>query len=199
MGTLRLQTLTFQNRGPYNLVVKPGQCICITGASGSGKSLLLRSIADLDPHEGEVYLDDLELNKCKPTDWRKQVGLLPAESRWWSEFVQDHFDAISDSVLQQLGFNRDVLGWEVRRLSTGERQRLAIARLLENQPKVLLLDEPTASLDNQNVVKVEELILNYSTNRQASVVWVSHDQDQVKRVADRHFILSETKLTEVET
>ncbi len=198
MSILQIESLQFQDRGPYNLTIKEGQCICLTGASGSGKTLLLRSIADLDPHQGQLYLDQSESKVFKPSDWRLQVGMLPAESRWWADRVDEHFGEVDHQYFGQFGFDSDVMTWQVSRLSTGERQRLAIIRLLCNKPKGLLLDEPTASLDSKNVLMVEKAIKCYSANEAAPVLWVSHDIEQVKRVADRHFVLDSKQLTEKE-
>jgi ABC-type iron transport system FetAB ATPase subunit len=88
--------------------------------------------------------------------------------------------------LGKLGFEKDVLEWRVDRLSTGEKQRLALFRLLLNEPKVLLLDEPTAALDSLNVGLVEDVISNVRKTSGAAVVWVSHSPEQIARVADRH-------------
>ena len=196
MPELRIDSLNFKDQGPYNLTIASGQCVCITGASGSGKSLLLRSIADLDKHEGKVYLDDLEAHSMPAVKWRTQVGLLPAESAWWLDTVGEHFKGDAGSLLPKLGFTADVLNWQVKRLSTGEKQRLAIARLLFQGPKALLLDEPTASLDQDNVLLVETFITEYLKTNRIPVLWVSHDPKQVKRVADRHYLLQPNQLKE---
>ena len=78
-----------------------------------------------------------------------------------------------------------MLDWQVSPLSTGEKQRLALLRLLANQPRALLLDDPTASLDAPNVGNAEALIHDYQQQQQAPVIWVSHDSAQIQRVADR--------------
>jgi len=84
----------------------------------------------------------------------------------------------------------------VMRCSTGERQRLALIRLLCGQPKVLLLDEPTASLDEKNVQAVEALVKEYLLAG-GVVIWVSHDSNQIQRVADRHYRITGNQLQEV--
>lgn len=128
--------------------------------------------------------------------WRKQVGLLAAESQWWYELVGDHFAKNDEPGFNTLGFDAGVLDWHVNQCSTGERQRLALLRLLQNRPKVLLLDEPTASLDPENVRLVEALVKNFCHNHAAAVLWVSHDPQQIQRLADRHLFLEQGTLRE---
>lgn len=180
---------------PVELVLAGNAPVFLSGPSGAGKSLLLRAIADLDPSDGEVFLDGQRRSQMRPTHWRRRVGLLPAESGWWGEVVAAHFvpavetaDAASDdsltALLAALHFGAEVLGWDVTRLSTGERQRLALARLLANRPKALLLDEATANLDPANRERAEGLILDYARRHEAPVLWVSHDPEQRARLAD---------------
>ncbi len=168
---------------PLDLQIPPGSLLLLSGPSGSGKSRLLRAIADLDPHAGEVWLNGRARSQWSAPDWRKQVGLLPAESHWWSDRVGDHFFQSPSPWLAELGFEEDVLSWSVHRLSTGERQRLALARMLALQPKVLLLDEPTANLDPVNRQRVDQLIETYRRTRKAPVLWASHDRQQRERLA----------------
>lgn len=110
--------------------IAPGETVAIQGPSGAGKTLLLRAIADLDPHTSKVSLDGNPGETIPAREWRRQVGLLPAESQWWHDRVGPHFERTDDSFLEPLGFGRDVLDWSVTRLSMGERQRLGLARLL---------------------------------------------------------------------
>ena len=174
------------------LQVAPGECVTLAGASGSGKTLLLRALADLDPHGGEVALDGQDARSLSAAQWRRKVGLLLAESPWWHERVGAHFpaDADADLRLSALGFSGDVLGWQVPRLSSGERQRLALLRLLALRPSALLLDEPTANLDPENTALVEQLVTDYRQAGQVPVLWVSHDPVQRKRIADRRLCIS---------
>ncbi len=188
MSRLIIENLRFRDRGPYSFTIAGGKCLGLQGASGAGKTLLLRAIVDLDPHQGTVRLDDLECGRIPAPQWRKKVSMLPAESCWWRDVVADHFhdfNAISQEHLARLGFDPEVAGWQVSRLSTGEKHRLAILRMLENRPQALLLDEPTASLDRANSNGVEQLLSEYSRTNDAPLLWVSHDPDQLARVADR--------------
>lgn len=183
--------------GPVDMRIEAGECVCLSGASGAGKSILLRAVADLIPHEGEVYLDETPCHDMKAPQWRRQVGLLPAESAWWYERVGEHFPADvarDESLLEgfdQLGFKPAVLDWEVARCSTGERQRLALLRLLAQTPRAVLLDEPTASLDPQSVSRVEALLKAYRERHGAPLLWVSHDPAQIERIATRHLNMGE--------
>ncbi len=189
MRKLVIQDLGYLSLGPIDLAVDSGECVCLSGPSGSGKTLMLRALADLDPHYGRVFLDGQERCTMSAPDWRRKVMLLPAESQWWAETVAEHFDSRDAKDFATLGFEPDVLSWQISRLSTGERQRLALLRMLSLSPAALLLDEPTANLDSENTKRAEKLIAGYTKRTQAAVLWVSHSREQISRVADRwlHF------------
>lgn len=210
MAALTLQRLQPLRLKPIDLQLTAGELVFISGPSGAGKSLLLRAIADLDLSTGEVLLDAQPRSAIAGPEWRRRVGLLPAESGWWADRVGAHFDApptgeasISAASgcfepLAQLGFEPDVLDWDILRLSTGERQRLALARLIANRPEVLLLDEATANLDPANRERAEQLIDAYRRSHQAAVLWASHDPDQRQRLAQaataRCFVIEHGRL-----
>jgi ABC-type iron transport system FetAB ATPase subunit len=179
---------------PLDLELKAAECVTLAGPSGSGKSLLLRAIADLDPHGGDAMINGQHQSELPAPRWRSLVGLLPAESHWWEDRVGDHFPDPDIRTLQQLGFDDSVLGWEVARLSSGERQRLSLARLLCGRPQALLLDEPTANLDQLSVRSVERLIAAYRQQTGAAVLWVSHDPEQRPRVGSRGFLIRNRRL-----
>lgn len=182
---------------PASFTVGAGECVCISGASGTGKTLLLRAIADLDPAEGQVFLGDKEHYQFSGPEWRRYVGFLPTESAWWDDRIRAHFPGRRAKYLEVLGFDLAILGRWVARLSTGERQRLALLRLLNRSPQALLLDEPTGSLDPANAKRVEALIAKYRKEHGASVLWVSHDPRQIKRVCNRHLRFQNGKLNPV--
>ena len=199
MAGLRLDGLSTMLLREVDLTLAAGERIFLSGASGSGKSLLLRAVADLDPHRGEVWLDDLPRSRLTPPEWRRRVGLLPAESHWWAETVGEHWRAPAagspiEALLVALGFDVDVSGWAITRLSTGERQRLALARLLLNQPQALLLDEATANLDSVNRERVETVLEDYHAAHATAMLWVSHDPEQRVRLGGRRLIIRESRL-----
>jgi ABC-type iron transport system FetAB ATPase subunit len=183
MSGLELKQFEGPGLAPIDLNIAPGECVSLTGLSGSGKTRLLRAIADLDPHQGDALVAGHSMFAMPATDWRRQVGLLPAESHWWRDQVSEHFITTPIQLLAELGLDADCLGWQVSRISSGERQRLALARLLDRKPAVLLLDEPTANLDPDNTAHVEQLILRYAKEHGAAILWVSHDPLQRKRIS----------------
>ncbi|MEJ2572132.1 MAG: ATP-binding cassette domain-containing protein [Gammaproteobacteria bacterium] len=193
---MEARSLCVRHIGPVDFALAAGECVCLSGASGTGKTLLLRALADMEPHSGRVTLDGVACEDFAPMQWRCNVAMLAAESGWWHDRVGEHFPRVDESLLAELGFERKVMTAEVRRLSTGERQRLALLRVLMGKARVLLLDEPTAGLDPSNVRCVESLVADYRETRDVGVVWVSHDPQQVERVAHRHWRLVDGRLHE---
>ncbi|ADC63639.1 ABC transporter ATP-binding protein [Allochromatium vinosum] len=203
MAGLRLDGIAHRTLAPIDLALDAGERVFVSGPSGSGKSLLLRAIADLDPHRGEVWLGAEPRSRMTPPVWRRRVGLLSAESFWWAETVGAHLPASQTSGpdsgyvndwLAKLGFAPDVLDWSVTRLSTGERQRLALVRRLAQRPEALLLDEATANLDPVNRDRVETLVETYRHEQEAAVLWVSHDPEQRRRLGGRAFVIGDGRL-----
>lgn len=196
MSGLHVKNLANRLLSGVEFEVAPGDCLTIAGPSGSGKSLLLRAIADIDPHDGEVFIDDQECCSVSGPQWRRLVAMVPAESQWWYETVGEHFPAGVEVDFKSVGFNDEVRDWQVDRLSTGERQRLALLRTLALQPKALLLDEPTAALDEKSRKTVEALVETYRKENAIPVVWVSHDEEQIKRISSRHLLIEGGRLVE---
>jgi len=196
MPRLAIVALAFLDHGPYDLTVDAGECVGVMGLSGAGKSLFLRAIADLDPHGGHAALDDAPAHAMPGPRWRSLVGLLPATPVWWHPRVGDHFPPAGTDTVHPtlLGLPDDVMGWPVGRLSAGERQRLALLRLLARAPACLLLDEPTANLDRRAAHRVEAAVAAYREATAAPVLWVGHDPAQLERVSTRIVTLERTGL-----
>ncbi|MDM8548228.1 ATP-binding cassette domain-containing protein [Candidatus Venteria ishoeyi] len=195
----QVENLFCHGRGAYQFSLGASQCLGISGPSGCGKSLLLRALADLEPHTGSVCLKGQASHDMPASHWRKKVGLLAAESRWWADDVYTHFPELEhtqstatswSSELEQLGLPAAIMDWQIHRLSSGERQRLALLRLLVQQPQVLLLDEPTANLDPKHTALLEQRIMAYVQQQQVAVIWVSHDAEQLQRVANQRLMLT---------
>lgn len=194
---LTLRQLQTKLIGPIDLSIGAGECVSVMGASGTGKTLMLRAIVDLDPNWGSVSLDSQDRGEMDASQWRKRVALVPAESGWWADRVGDHFtdEAVAKPLLMALGM-ADAFGWEVSRLSTGERHRLAICRALHMQPQALLLDEPTAALDEVATGQVETLLAQQLVAG-IPILIVTHDLQQANRLGDRTYVLQDGALENV--
>lgn len=176
-----------------------GECVAVQGASGSGKTLLLRALADLDPSNGEVTLNGERREHVSAPIWRRRICFLPAEPGWWADTVAEHFPNWDQAVplIGMLNLSPACKSWQITRLSTGERQRLALVRAVILQPQVLLLDEPTAALDPDSTRCVESLMGSLLESG-TSIVWVTHDREQARRVASRLFVIEGGCLREAE-
>jgi putative ABC transport system ATP-binding protein len=188
-GRLRIVNLRNHLAGPFDLALAAGECVAITGPSGSGKSLFLRMIADLDPSEGDVFLDERERRSFLPPAWRLRVVYNAAEPGWWSESVADHFpgkaSAFARATAPRFGLAPALLDGPVVRLSTGERQRLALIRALALDSPVLLLDEPTGALDQESTQLVEQ-VLRERLAAGVAIAMVTHTPEQAVRLGQRH-------------
>ncbi len=122
--------------------------------------------------------------------------MLPTESRWWRNDAASHFATLPGTeALEGLRLKAAVLKRPIEQLSTGERQRLALLRLLANAPRGLLLDEPTASLDADSAGYVEAWVRAYVEETGAAVIWVSHDESQAERLATQQYTMNAGRLT----
>jgi ABC-type iron transport system FetAB ATPase subunit len=195
---LSVRELRSRFGGPFTFDVRAGECIAIQGPSGAGKSVLLRMLADLDPHDGTALLDGQSAASMPAPAWRAAVVYQPAEPAWWEDTARAHFSGVDPGVVEDkvaaLGLAASVLDTAIDRLSTGERQRLALVRSLSRRPRVLLLDEPTASLDPASVGRAEALLAGCLAEGMAVLI-VTHAAEQARRVAHRIFHLERGMLT----
>jgi ABC-type iron transport system FetAB ATPase subunit len=197
---LELRALRSPLAGPFDLALAPGACLAVSGPSGAGKSLLLRMIADLDPNEGEVRLDGVGRAGLSAPAWRRKVPYVAAESGWWRDTPAEHFAPAgldpARALAERLGVRRDALDDEVSRLSTGERQRLALIRALVLASPVLLLDEPTGPLDPDSVGRVEA-VLAERLQAGTTILLVSHDPSQAARLGAQRLRMFNRRLEAV--
>lgn len=175
-----------------DLEVGEGEFLSIVGPSGSGKSTLLNMLGALDvPDEGKVIIDgvDLSAEKDLATFRRRTVGfifqlhnLIPSLTAL--ENVQIPLMDRRMSPKERRGRAEELLamvglteraGNKPTELSGGERQRVAIARALANEPKILLADEPTGSVDSENSVKIMELLKDLRRDKNMTLLVVTHD------------------------
>lgn len=204
---LKVSAISRLGLGPIDLDIKSGQITALMGPSGAGKTMLLRAIADLDPAGGEAFINGQARNTMEPTKWRSRVVYVPAITGWWDEKVRPHFIGTDKNttkqILHALGLESTALDWDVSHISTGEKQRLGLARALANAmidapaPEVLLLDEPTSGLDEQNRDMAEKLILKQAANG-AAILMVTHDRTQAVRMGAKILNINSGKILPVE-
>ncbi|MFC4438127.1 MULTISPECIES: ABC transporter ATP-binding protein [Natrialbaceae] len=185
--------------------IEPGEVLVIVGPSGAGKSSFLRLLNRLDePTDGTVYIDGTDYRVLSPRELRVCVGLVPQDSALVPGTVFENAtrglslrgepvdETRTERMLAQLGLN-GYADRDVEDLSGGEKQRVAFARTLLNDPEVLLLDEPTASLDSASEARVEELL----SGLDVTVVLVTHDEEQARRIGDRVMELRDGRMVRI--
>lgn len=173
-----------------------GQVMAVLGASGAGKSTLLRLLNRLDePTSGELLLDAEDYRQLKPTELRRRIGMVMQRPYLFPGTVgmnvaygpAQHgtapLTAWIENLLRDVGMDA-YADRDVGTLSGGEAQRVSIARALANGPEVLLLDEPTSALDPDAKQSIEQLLYKLVRERHTTCVWVTHDHEQARRVAD---------------
>lgn len=166
----------------------------LSGPSGSGKTQLLRAIADLDPHKWLLQLNNKPHTDYPPHIWRQQLQYLPAEPVWWTDTAAEVIHPDIQPLAEALGLSPKLLQHPVQQLSTGERQRFALLRALSVEPQILLLDEPTAALDENSAELVEALLQTWVNDRARAIIWVSHDRQQRQRLATQEWHIANGEL-----
>ena len=190
------------------LEVRRGEVLALVGPSGAGKSSLLRLLNFLEsPTSGTLAYEGQTLNGSAPLDVRRQVTT-----------VFQRPVLLRSNVRENVAYGLHLRGWRVNgrvsdilsrvglealakspahKLSGGEMQRVALARALVIDPTVLLLDEPTANLDPYNVGLIEEIVRQHNREHGTTVVLVTHNVFQARRLAHRVGLMLSGRLVEV--
>jgi tungstate transport system ATP-binding protein len=212
----RLQNVTKEYDGRRvlevdNLKIARGEVLGIVGPSGAGKSTLLRLLNFLEaPTTGRVRFLDLEFDaqQAMPLDYRRRVTTVFQRPILLNRSVQanvgfglqlrgerDRQDPVA-AALERVGL-ANLARQRARTLSGGEAQRVALARAIVLQPEVLLLDEPTANLDPYNIGLIEDIVMGLNRELGTTLVLVTHNVFQAKRLAHRVALLLEGRVVEV--
>ncbi|MCE4955799.1 ATP-binding cassette domain-containing protein [Macrococcus caseolyticus] len=209
MTTITLKNVSFTTQNNtiiHNIstVFLSGKVTALIGPSGAGKTTLLKLINGLiSPTTGDIQIDELSIQALDLVALKKTIGLALQSAPMIQGTVYDNLNLPKAIFNQSLSHKEakdllDALNLEsidllsdVKKLSGGQRQRLSIARTLVNQPKVLLLDEITSSLDPRSVREVESLIHKINQRYNVTVIWITHDVEQAKRATDYYCLLKD--------
>jgi ATP-binding cassette, subfamily B, bacterial len=198
-----------------DLDVRPGEMIGLVGHSGAGKSTLINMLMRFyDPTQGRIELDGVDLRKVKIEDFRRQVGVVLQESYLFPGSIRDNIaygrpDATTEEIIEAAvaanahafivnfpdGYDTYV-GERGQRLSGGERQRIAIARAILHNPKVLVLDEATASVDTETERMIQEALERLVDGR--TVFAIAHRLSTLRN-ADRLVVIDDGRVAEIGT
>lgn len=195
-----------------NLEIKDGEFVAIMGKSGSGKSTLMHLIAGVDyPTSGQVTIDGREINTLSEKQLsqfrNKDVGIIMQQFflieecsvlenvRMPLDFAREKIkdkDERAIQLISRMGL-KDYVKKKVRELSGGEKQRVAIARALVNDPRLLLADEPTGSLDSENSDNIMQLMQRINQKFNKTIIVITHEKD-IAKYCDRLIVLSDGKI-----
>ena len=184
--------------------VTPGDFIGVMGPSGSGKSSLLRLLNLLmSPTQGEIFYKNKNLLDYVPTELRRKIAYVLQKPYLFGTTVQENlvypyhllgqspnFKEIKD-YLGQVNLSQNILEKKNTALSGGEQQRIALIRSLLIKPDILLLDEVTAALDEENTRLLEKLIVDEQNRQQLTLLLITHDPKQGKRLSQKILYLKD--------
>jgi putative ABC transport system ATP-binding protein len=179
------------------LEIPGGKVTCVVGESGSGKTTLLRMLNNLvSPEKGAVYYKGENVANLDPVHLRRSVVMLPQNPVVFPGSVADNLMIALEFADKSLAKDEDLAGIletvmlqkklsdDPTEFSGGEKQRLALARVLLLEPEALLLDEPSSALDERTEGEVIESVVNFARRRRLTLVMVIHSRELVERFAD---------------
>lgn len=194
-----------------DLEIKQGEITCIVGESGSGKTTLLKLLNHLvDYNQGEIIYQGKDLKGLDAVMHRRKVILLPQTPVVFPGNIKDNLlagliysgkeiveDRILQGALKEVGLAKN-LDADADKLSGGEKQRLALARVLLMDPEVLLLDEPTSALDEDTETVITEYICSYLEKGNKTIVMVTHSRALAKKLGKMIVTVNNGKIVSVE-
>lgn len=178
--------------------IPSGSRVAVIGPSGSGKTTLLRLINRLDdPDEGTILLDGTDINRIPAPELRRRAGMVFQQPHLFDASIHDNLNrplqlagkpgltrTDAAKALERVGLPEHLLDNHSRDLSIGQQQRVALARALVLKPDVLLLDEPTSSLDPRSAEAILRLLVELASDLGITVIMVSHTIDQAELFAN---------------
>ncbi len=194
-----------------NLEIPANKITTIIGPSGAGKSTLLRLFNRLvSPAEGKITFKGKNIEEVDVIQLRNRVGMVFQLPVLFPGTVLDNLsygpslkgvreDDYALYCLKLVGLDKSFAEKDVSSLSGGEQQRVSLARTLANKPEVLLLDEPTSALDPASTEHIEKTICQLKSSLNLTIIWITHDLNQAKRVSDYVVFLAGGKVIEAGT
>ncbi len=193
--------------------IEEGEFISIIGPNGSGKSTLLKTLNNIyTPRKGNIYLDGEKIQKIKRREIAKRISLVPQESQINYEFTVEEIvtmgrhpykrrfekENLEDKRIieeaMEMTYTTKLRDKLITEISGGEKQRVIIAKALAQNSSIILLDEPTSSLDINHQIEVLELLKKLNKNKNTTVVIVLHDINIASRYSDRIIFLKDGKI-----
>ncbi|UOV16710.1 iron efflux ABC transporter ATP-binding subunit FetA [Pantoea agglomerans] len=179
---------------PVSLQLYQGDCVLLTGPSGSGKSTFLKILASLiTPTSGQLFFRNSDITTLRAEAYRQQVSYCFQTPQLFGQTVYDNLalpwqirrqkpqrDKLV-AALESVNLSPDMLNKPVEQLSGGEKQRVGLLRNLQFMPEVLLLDEVTSALDEENRLSVLSLINRIAAEEKVAVVRISHDVNDIQQ------------------
>lgn len=223
MSIIKVENLTYKyNSGTSNEVlalndvsfnVEAGEFLGIIGKTGTGKSTLVKHLNGLlKPDSGKVFIDENDI-------WKNKKSLKKARFDIGLCFQYPEYQLFAQTVLEDIAFgpmnmgksdnealelarssantlkiDESILEKSPFELSGGQKRRVAIAGIIAMDPKVLVLDEPFASLDPESVQELSDLLKDYIKNRNKTIIVVSHDMTQMANLCDKIIVLNDGRL-----
>lgn len=186
-----------------------GKITAIIGPSGAGKTTLFRLCNGLlSPSDGNILIDGKDILTFDPVSLRRQVGIILQQAIMLEGSVRDNLALPlqlagkeldkneAERMIQVVGLDLDILDRNSRDLSGGQKQKVSIARTLLNEPEILLLDEITSSLDRVSKQDIEKLITQINRETGTTVIWITHNLEQAKSVANEVWVMIEGRVAE---
>lgn len=208
LNNLSIQTDSFKIIDQFSMTVQENEFVSLVGPSGSGKSTILKYLAQMqDPKlstSGEYFYNGKDIAQIQPIELRKEVSYCFQSPALFGNTVKDNLKFAYDirnlefdheaakELLSHVNLPTSYLDKDIRSLSGGEKQRVALIRNLQFTPRVLLLDEITSGLDKVNREIIWKWLLQYKKDNQSTIISVSHSEEE-QQLADR--ILKINKLS----
>lgn len=194
-----------------HLEINKGEITCIVGRSGGGKSTFLKLLNNMiSSDKGHIKFKGKNLEEYNPIKLRREILMLPQNPVLFSGTIRDNFsitlqyndleledDKKYNELLKKVGLYNQDLDTSAEKLSGGEKQRLALARILLLDPDILLLDEPSSALDDETEKLIIEMVVSFINDKNGTLVMVTHSKKIAQRYADRIITINEGSLDKV--